>query len=82
MHVDYNKETLVSTTSSTTDEGSRMQTLKRSVNNDEQGKFKEVGPLYSTKSIYFYTARIACIHVSTLYSNFHGVLIFAIYFHG
>ena len=51
IHMDYNKATMVSTTSSTTDGGSRTQTLKRSVHNDheEQGiKLNEVGPLYST----------------------------------
>ena len=71
MHVDYNKETLVSTTSSTTDEGSRMQTLKRSVNNDEQGKFKEVGPLYSTKSLYIFIQ-----HALHAYMYLHCIVIF------
>ena len=61
--MDYNKATLVSTTSSTTDGGSRTQTLKRSVHNDlqeneEQGKLNELGQLYSTHfmrvSIYFH----------------------------
>ena len=70
--MDYNKETLVSTTSSTTDGGSRTQTLKRSVHNDlreneEQGKLNEVGPLYSTH----------CMHVCI--SNFHAVLIFVVF---
>ena len=67
--MDYNKATLVSTTSSTTDGGSRTQTLKRSVHNDlqeneEQGnKLNEVGPLYSTH----------CMHVCI--GNFYAVLI-------